>query len=66
MDEKVKNIKAGDSICVEYGVAGNYVPFKVRAVFATDTKIMILADSKIANETFVFQPDETVLLVPKA
>lgn len=65
MSKKACEIKAGDVLCIEYGAPENYVSFKARAVFATDDKIIVLADSKVGNETFVFHPDETAMVVPE-
>ena len=50
---------------LEYGAPDNYIEFKIRAVFSTDSRIMVLADSKVGNETFVFFPDEKVMVVPR-
>lgn len=64
MNKKACEIKAGDILCIEYGAPENYVSFKVRAVFATDDKVVVLADSKVGNETFVFHVNEAVMVVP--
>lgn len=58
------DIKAGDNILLEYGAPDNYVSFRARGVFSTDSKIMVLADSKVGNETFVFRPDEKIMVIP--
>lgn len=65
MEKRAIEIKAGDTIMIEYGAPDNFVKFKVRGVFSTDAKIMVLADSKVGNETFVFRPDEKVMVVPE-
>lgn len=65
VEKRAIEIKAGDTIMIEYGAHDNFVKFKVRAVFSTDAKIMVLADSKVGNETFVFRPDEKVMVVPR-
>lgn len=64
MSKKACEIKSSDTLCIEYGAPENYVSFKVRAVFSTDDKVIVLADSKVGNETFVFRTDETVMIVP--
>lgn len=64
MKKKAFEIKAGDILCIEYGAPENYVSFKARAVFATDDKVMVLADSKVGSETFVFRASESVMVVP--
>ncbi len=64
MSKKAFEIKVGDILCIEYGAPENYVSFKAKAVFATDAKIIVLADSKFGNETFVFRSDESIMTVP--
>ena len=64
MTKRAIDIKAGDILCIEYGAPDNYVSFKVRATFSTDTKVMILADSKVGTETFVLDTKKEVLVTP--
>ena len=66
MEKRAIEIKSGDTLCIEYGAPENFVDFKVRAVFMTDARVMVLADSKVGNETFIFRPDGKVLVVPNA
>lgn len=64
MNKRADEIKAGDTLCIEYGAADNFVDFKVRAVFSTGSKVMILADSKVGNETFVMDPQKELMVIP--
>lgn len=64
MEKRAIDIIAGDNISLEYGAPDNYVTFHVRGVFSTDSRIMVLADSKAGNETFVFQPNEKIMVIP--
>ena len=66
MNKKAIEIMAGSTVLVEYGVPDNYVPFKVRAVYATESKVVLTAESKVGNETFVLRPEEELLLLPEA
>ena len=65
VEKRAFELRAGDSVMLEYGAPDNYIEFKIRAVFSTDSRIMVLADSKVGNETFVFFPDEKVMVVPR-
>ena len=64
MNNKACEIKAGDTLCIEYGAPDNFVNFKVRAVFSTDSKTMVLTDSNVGSETFVLDPETKVIVVP--
>ena len=64
MNRKAFEIQAGNTVLVEYGIPDNYVPFKVRAVYATESKIVLTAESKVCNETFVLRPEEELLVLP--
>ena len=46
MNKKAIEIMAGSTVLVEYGVPDNYVPFKVRAVYATESKVCLLYTSR--------------------
>ncbi len=65
MNKKAYELVAGDTLCVEYGTADNFVSFKVRAVLSTDSKIMLLTDSKVGSETFVLDVETEVVVVPR-
>ena len=64
MNKKAIEIMAGSTVLVEYGIQDNYVPFKVRAVYATESKVVLTAESKVGNETFVLRPEEELLVLP--
>lgn len=64
MEKRAVNISAGDNLCIEYGAPENFVTFKVRAVFQTDARVMVLADSKVGNETFIFRLSDKVIMMP--
>ena len=64
MEKKAIDIKVGDNILLEYGAPENYVPFQARGIFSTDSKIIVLADSKVGTETFTFRPDEKLMVIP--
>lgn len=66
MNKKAFEIQAGSTVLVEYGIPDNYVPFKVRAVYATESKVVLTAESKVGNETFVLRPEEELLVLPEA
>lgn len=66
MYKEAIDVQAGNTILVEYGEPDNFVPFKVRAVFATESKVVFTAESKVGNKTFVFRTEEKLLVMPDA
>lgn len=58
------DVQAGNTILVEYGEPDNFVPFRIKAVYATESRIVLTAESKVGNETFVFRPEEKLLVMP--
>ena len=56
MNKKSIDLKVGDIMLIEYGMLENFVSFNARAIFSTNDKVVILADSKVGSETFVMDP----------